>query len=257
MFLIDPYRFGDPDAQSYIAAVETADGAALETTVKDAISAFVVGCKTDGTWTAIKACCILAGAQTLAGALVPLTGQAPTSLNFLEVDYNRKTGLIGNGSTKYLNSNRNSNADPQNNTHIAVHINAQSTGIINGNYLAAGSYNIAGSSALQTSNNNSQMFSRSRNQTGFAHGSKVTGFFGLSRNTSTAYARRFSGATATQTSTSQTPINDSYYVFRGNSSDPGFTNARIAYYSIGESLDLSLLDSRVTTLINAFAAAIP
>jgi hypothetical protein len=36
-----------------------------------------------------------------------------------------------------------------------------------------------------------------------------------------------------------------------------FSNARIACYSIGESLDLALLDARVTALINAIAAAIP
>jgi hypothetical protein len=36
-----------------------------------------------------------------------------------------------------------------------------------------------------------------------------------------------------------------------------YSNARIAFYSIGESLDLALLDARVTDLINAFAAAIP
>jgi hypothetical protein len=36
-----------------------------------------------------------------------------------------------------------------------------------------------------------------------------------------------------------------------------FSNARLAFYSIGESLDLALLDTRITTLINAFAAAIP
>jgi hypothetical protein len=35
------------------------------------------------------------------------------------------------------------------------------------------------------------------------------------------------------------------------------TNARLAFYSIGESLTLALLDDRVTTLINAIAAAIP
>jgi hypothetical protein len=34
-------------------------------------------------------------------------------------------------------------------------------------------------------------------------------------------------------------------------------NARLAFYSIGESLNLALLDARVTDLINAFAAAIP
>jgi hypothetical protein len=35
-----------------------------------------------------------------------------------------------------------------------------------------------------------------------------------------------------------------------------YTTARIAFYSIGESLDLALLDARITTLINALDAAI-
>jgi hypothetical protein len=36
-----------------------------------------------------------------------------------------------------------------------------------------------------------------------------------------------------------------------------YSNARLAFYSIGEALNLALLDARVTDLINAFAAAIP
>jgi hypothetical protein len=34
-------------------------------------------------------------------------------------------------------------------------------------------------------------------------------------------------------------------------------DARIAFYSIGESLDLALLDARVTQLITTFAAVLP
>jgi hypothetical protein len=67
----------DPDAAAYITAVETADGQALEERTKIAIDNFVLGCKADGIWTAIKASCILSGARTLAGALVPLVGTAP------------------------------------------------------------------------------------------------------------------------------------------------------------------------------------
>jgi hypothetical protein len=96
----------DPDALAYIAAVETADGATLEDGVKSAINNFVGGCKSDGIWSAIKASCVLAGARTITGALTPLVGTAPTPVSFVSGDYNRKTGLIGNTSTKYLNSNR-------------------------------------------------------------------------------------------------------------------------------------------------------
>jgi hypothetical protein len=39
--------------------------------------------------------------------------------------------------------------------------------------------------------------------------------------------------------------------------DGGYTDPRIAFYSIGESLDLARLDARVTDLINAIGVAIP
>jgi hypothetical protein len=36
----------------------------------------------------------------------------------------------------------------------------------------------------------------------------------------------------------------------------GFSDARFAFYSIGESLDLAALDARVTALVTAIGAAI-
>jgi hypothetical protein len=41
------------------------------------------------------------------------------------------------------------------------------------------------------------------------------------------------------------------------STTPLWSTSRIAFYSIGGALTLSLLEARVLTLINAFAAAIP
>ena len=121
----------DADAQAYFTRVEGASGdnQQLEFAVKAAINTFVLGCKSDGIWTAIKASCILAGARTLNGALQPLVGTAPTNVSSLFVagDYNRKTGLLGNGTTKYLDSNRNNNADPQNSNHNAVYVSTAAT----------------------------------------------------------------------------------------------------------------------------------
>ena len=112
----------DEDAGNYIQAVETADGQALESATRKAINDFVLGCKADGIWDAIKASCILAGARTLNGALVPLAGTAPTNYNFVAGDYDRKTGLVGNKVTKYLKANRNANQDTLNNNHVSVFI---------------------------------------------------------------------------------------------------------------------------------------
>jgi len=242
----------DPDAQAYITAVEAADTQALEVGVKDAINAFVVGCKADGIWSAIKASCIMAGARTLAGALVPLVGAAPTRFGTEGGwNYNRKTGLQGNGTNNCLNSNRANNADPQNNNHNAVHV--QSAGLAGRSVMAARGA-AAGSNALGTGGG-----ARSRNSDVDTSISLPTGLFGASRAASSSFTIRAGGSNFAKTRASQTPVSDNLFVFADSSSGTpiGFSNGRYVFYSIGESLDLALLDARVTALINAIAAAIP
>jgi hypothetical protein len=251
----------DPDAAAYITAVETADTEPLEELTKIAIDNFVLGCKADGIWTAIKASCILAGARTLTGALVPLVGTAPTNVDglFVSGDYNRKTGLVGDGSTKYLNSNRNSNVDPQNSQHVSAYQtsgNTVSRAILGARTLSPinttqiGSTSI-GSFAVQVRNNNPDQF------TGSSAGQQ---FIGGSRNSPSNEVRRTTGVNYSFNNTSISPPNLNIFIFAFNTDGvPALFSdtARLAFYSIGESLDLSLLDARVTDLINAFAAAIP
>ena len=240
----------DADAVAYIAAVEAADGQALETATRMAINSFVKGCKADGIWPAIKASCILAGARTLNGALVPLAGTAPTNFNFVSGDYNRKTGLVGNGTNSYLDSNRNNNADPQNSKHVSVYINT--VGSLG--FMGSGAGGTAGITQLY----GGPSYLARNNQTSLANsiGAAATGLFGTSRNSGTSYAARLGGVQTTVNAISDTPNNANLFVFNLPTLTY-FTNARLAFYSIGESLDLALLDARVTDLINAFAAAIP
>ena len=247
----------DADATAYIAAVETADGQTLEDGVKTAINDFVVGCKADGIWNAIKASCILSGARTLSGALVPLVGTAPTNNNFVTGDYNRKTGLIGNGSTKYLNSNRANNADPQNSQHLVVYASNRSS--VLGNLIGDLTDGQTGYSYFYDVSG-SQITSRSRGgSTEVAVSTSATGLIGINRSVSASYVFRSANTNTTINGTSATPSTGPVHVFRLNrsSGDVLYTNARLAFYSIGESLDLALLNARVTTLIAAYAAAIP
>jgi hypothetical protein len=62
-----------------------------------------------------------------------------------------------------------------------------------------------------------------------------------------------------RTEASETPFNGNVLVFADNNAGAATAhmNGRLAFYSIGESLDLVQLDTRVTDLINAFVAAIP
>ena len=256
----------DEAALAYIAAVETADGATLEDGVKSAINSFVKGCKSDGIWTALKSSCILAGARTLSGALVPLVGAAPTNNNFVTGDYNRKTGLIGNGTTKYLNSNRNNNSDPQNNFHLGAYRGSAISTTHAATFLGAGGSGVSGRSALQN-NYLSQFtdgyFVRARSSSGplAASGSQnAAGLIGVSRSSSSNISFFAPGnQTGAINVTSEVSYNGNLWVFaiNNNNSLTSVSNNRISFYSIGDSLNLSHLNTRINSLMTNLAAAIP
>ena len=241
----------DTDAGNYIQAVEAADGQALEAATRQAINNFVIGCKQDGIWSAIKASCILAGARTLSGALVPLAGTAPTNFNFVSGDYNRKTGLKGDGSTKYINTSYSVLSSQTSNHHAATFLGTGGSNTWFGveSSLGPGTYVSLAATGLFS-------FSASVLR---ASSASTIGFVGIARGSSSSAITRIEGSSQTASSTATTPtLNRNYLVFAAQLSSPtSYSNARLAFYSIGESLDLALLDARVTDLINAFGAAIP
>jgi len=242
----------DTDANTYLLAVEEADGQELEAGVITAVETFITGCKSDGIWSSIKASCILAGARTLSGALVPLVGTAPTNANFVSGDYNREIGLLGNGSTKYLNSNRAGNADPQDNVHQAIYLTAG--GSIN---ISRGIIGISTSpQTFLSSGTSANLGSRCRTSGTYTNGSSTSvGFKGQSRNIAASYILRVGGANSTRAVASSGNPSPNHFVFATGAS--GSFDGRLSFYSIGESLDLAKLDSRVSTLMTDLAAAIP
>jgi hypothetical protein len=257
---IDPI---DPDAAAYIAAVEAADAAALEHGVKIAINAFVVGCKSDGIWNAIKASCIMAGARTLSGALIPLKGTAPTNFNFVSGDYDRETGLLGDGNTKYLNSNRNRQDDPQDSQHIAAYVTAApNNASVNWIFGAGGGAGGVGVTHLAA--NSSVWVIRhscltASSPVGTDNTLSAPTLAGINRASSGSFTYRRNGGVTTYPRASDGRINANVFLYSTSPTTSGseLANARLSFYSIGESIDLAKLDARVTTLINAYGAAIP
>jgi hypothetical protein len=221
----------------------------------NAINTFVKGCKTDGTWDAIKECCIMAAWDGLTGALYPLKGGAPTNIGpFVSADYNRKLGLQGNGSSKALVSSRRISDDSQNNCHISYF----PTSYGGSNYpMGTQSTNSTGSMHFVND------VERCRN-IGIGGGGGFVidnALRGLSRSDRANYVSRNGGTSTTRTTASQAPVQNWYYGIFGTATSAGtmynYNNARIAFYSIGESLDLTLLDNRVSTLMTDIGAAIP
>jgi hypothetical protein len=356
----------DADALTYLAAVKAADGTGVEVGVANAVDDFVKGTKADGTWDSIKASCILAGARTLAGALVPLkplgaelwaapsptitdlggsstswdaststltnnvagtnstfprvkfalpgmvvgrayrvrgrlsgdfsevgrirlsttdviydvslnasTGEmsgdivisngdfiefvidgrttwsvtieelsiretsAPTNNNFTASDYNRETGLVGDGSTTYLDSNRAGNADPQDSFHTAVYVSTVSDA-----YVAAHGPSGSGMMTIATTG--------ARNRSGAAVSAASTALsgslVGTSRSSGTGFDVLTNGTVSSGAVASGTPGSENI-LLPGYVYVPIYSANRIAFYSIGEALDLEALDARVSRLI--------
>jgi hypothetical protein len=246
----------DADALAYLTAVEAADGQALENAVKIAINTFVKGCKTDGIWSALTHACIMAGARTLSGALIPLTGLASTNNNFVSGDYNRKTGLIGNASTKSLQTGYFNTALPTDNDHLSCYVTqAPSIGAINKMFI--GTATGTGGRLYLQCNITSGLNFKNRSSTGagitIASEGITLGFKGHSRNSSTNTIIRSSQTNTTDTSASTSPNAQSIGVLAG-ASNVNYSDARMSFYSLGTDINLALLDTRITTLMTTLNA---
>jgi hypothetical protein len=250
------FRGLESETITYISAVESADNQFLEKPVILSIDNFVKQCKLDGIWDAIKSCCILIGARTLSGALVPLKGSAPTNVNnnFTSSDYNRKTGLIGNASNKYLNTNRSDSADPNLSIHQSVFLNSHQTSGF-GLYIGTGGGQ-NGATHFGFEISPTQIIARNRNDGGGAFlisRSPTKAFMGSTRSNSTSYTVRYNGENHTNPQTARANLGINHFIFatNNNGSPNNLSNARISFYSIGESIDLQKLEDRVTILVES------
>lgn len=247
----------DADARAYVAAVRTADGQALEPNVARAIDAFVLGCKTDGTWAAITHCALLAGPRTIAGCCVALKGTAPTSNAFVAADYNRETGLKGStANTKFLNTNVNHNTFTQDNFHMSTWVSeVAATSVYYHMGVGGGG---AGSSEIAMISGVSQFRSQTTGVFGTTRSDQTTGLWGSTRNNSTTFdARTGANLDTSPTRTSQSPAAGNIHVFRTSAYTTLFSPYRLAWYSMGTAVDLGLIRTRLTTYLADIAAAIP
>jgi len=249
----------DADALDYLSRMATADGAGVETGVAVAVDAFFRDTKAAGVFDALKGCCILAGARTLAGALVPVVGDAPTNVadGFVEGDYSRTAGLTGDG-TSYLDSGRAGDADPLNDKHIAAYV-ASGITIANARVLGAGQGAGGGNTEIYR-DSSGNMFCRVHCTTGItiASAGNATGFTGASRASSSSFTFRINDSDTTQSHTSNVFPANPLTIFAGNSSGTvtQFSDATLAFYSIGTSLSLEDLDTAVSNLITRLKFAL-
>lgn len=235
----------DGNTVSYILKLESYEGQRLESGVRIEINKFVSGLKTDGIWDSITDCCLMAGPRTVSGIFVPLKGKSGINYNFISSDYNRASGLIGNGSTKYVDSNRSLNIEPSGNQHLAVYITQTGTPLATQCYIGAGNQYLTGSSAIYLSGGSLYQKSRASGLSNYQNYGPSTGLMAVSRyNTGVWVARN--------TNTSETAFvyvesgaqQANVYVFANNNTGigagaaDGYSDTRIAIYSIGTNINV-------------------
>jgi len=257
--LLRPTTGLDPDAATYLAAVEAADGEPLEPAVRTAISTFFRDLKAAGVFDAIKASCILCGARTITGALVPLAGAAPTAQGgWSSGDYSRTAGLTGDGAALYLDSNRSGDADPKDDNHIAVYVTASSTA----NGAVAGNGNSAnGLTQVIEDITNGYFFFRNNSSAGASDFSPGTGLAGNSRSNSSNVSAIGGGSASTLTIASDGNDSSNINIFARRSSNVAqlLWDGTAAFYSIGTdigSAGLAALEASLDNLISDIGAAL-
>jgi len=246
----------DRDAIAYIRAVEEADGGAyLETDVKVAINNLVSGLKSDGLWDAIGSSCLLCGPRTLAGALVPLRGDAPTPYGFVSGDHSRTDGLRDPDGTSYLDSGFNVSAEYLNDVHISAYSTLDPGGTFKS---VMGAYNPTVPSSLHMSSRTTGITSNVNNTfTTSASDTDGIGFVGVSRTDAANANARAGGTTFTEPDASTEVSGLNVFVFaRNNNGSVSTSDMRLAFYSAGTFLDLAKLDSHVSAYVTAIGAAI-
>lgn len=250
----------DSDAQAYIDAVETADSQILELGVRWSINQLVLDMKTASVWTPTSSMVLKMAARTLAGSLIDLKNPGSSWTNggglFLSADYNRTTGLLGDGSTKYLDSGRNNNAEAQNSHTLFTRVSSPATtsGMC---YMGAG-YGDTGSNVIAVHSTTSATIVASRNSSfDIDTGANAAGLIGIWRqNDAASFVSVGNNASQGFTRTSETPYAQNIYDFATNlvGVANNFSDARTRISGIGSYMNLFTLDTQLTTFINRITA---
>jgi hypothetical protein len=205
-------------------------------------------------WNNMSCHCLFAGVG-YAGTVVPLRNGmvVPTLVNFVSGDHNSVTGLKGDGATKHVDTNRNNNAEGQNDQSVSIFIEAAQTAGTAAAYFGAGG---AANGSMQISRAGltpANLITRSRTTTSTATSSVggSVGFVGINRSLGASYNLRASGASTTITQASQAPFNGNIFIFRTNDISPLYTDARFKAYHVGPAITQSVLEGLQNTLFAA------
>lgn len=223
----------DPDAQNYFGQIATA-GSSISDSNQIAVNDLVIGLKNASLWDSIEGLGLLAGPDDLTGALIPLKGPATSPVGISGIHFDRTTGILG-GSSRYLNTGYNTSLAPftATNIHLAAYTTTGGLGCpIGDNLQRNGVYFRTGDTITYAQSNLGVNVGVYYNQGAM--------FAGVSRNSNSGHTWRIKGSTGfiTRSAFLQSKI---LYALSDSAQAYPF-NGRVAVYSFGTNLDLSLLE---------------
>ena len=249
----------DPDAADYFTRI-VASGSSISVDNKAAVNTLFLALKTQSIWTLISELYLFAGVDNLTGCLVKAKGSGSLSnTNFAGGDHNRTTGLLGNGSSKYLNTGLANNALSGTSNHIFVEGSGFET---SGDRIPAGVYNGGPATTLFILDfYSASIFSRAYRSASGAIGAVPRITTGLitsgslcgTRTSASSASIYQNGSLSNNNTTSVSPAFSTrpIFVFALNNigSPGGYTAARLRAVSIGSGLS----DAQASSLNAAIA----
>lgn len=231
----------------------------------NAVDTFVTTLVNNGIYNKIYRCNLFCGDVT-ASLLIPIinfSGSArETSSNFVAADYNPATGLLGNGSNKYLNTGLNPNAAGMNinSCHLSAYVQSGSLVAVNRAQIGCddGPNGIYYALNLRWSAANDSIYYSGQNAASnmcwYTPDPNTNGcYIGSRTATTSAVLYRNGGSVATATAQSKTNL-PPYNILVFAQSDSGtpiqYVNQRLGGYTIGSGLTAA----DATVLNNAYTA---
>lgn len=239
------YDFSSVESFTEFAARrQQVDGVPLNPTVLAAYQTFYNTLATQGIIPLIDTMGVAFGGATIAGAMVPMVGACGTSLALVSGDYNIRTGIKGNGSTKKLVFPLRADLYTQGDHHWAVDISEAET--VNSKIVFGWHAQTNGASNIQRNNTGTGMWVR--NQCGTFHNRPVAGmvgWFSTSRIVTTEY-RAYDETNASLVAlASQAPSTGSLTMAVLGSDSANFSDCRTRFWCMGRGMsDAQMLAMR-------------
>lgn len=245
----------DPLTRSYIERGTAAGGGSLPGEIVTVFNDFFVSAQDLGFLSAIKASACLSGWPNFSGILTPLGADMPTATayNFVALDYDPATGLIGDGETKYIGTGYNSNNDGRNDVHMSAFVTKEGDP---NNRIISGGEDLelmhASSSRIRVRINQSTLFTSTSTAGAFS-----SGLYFASRDNEDDFEWQSPVASGTEAEPSTVDPSGNYLVFARNvaGSPENISNSRIAFYSAGAAVDRAAINEHVTAMMTAIQDA--